>query len=203
MMVRLVDQRKWLAPDEAPSKRYVIELFDGTRGEAETALTLFDLLCDPAYSDEDDRESQIMELARKLKDVAAYDLSAMGFRAQVWSGVGVWFDNGSPVHRDEVEEAAAIQFANSDPIVLDFWDEWTAMASLISCGYLKLYVRDEGLSAADVERLATDLTVFSHMAAETSEEAPAGYLKVSAEQFDGNEPTWKPQYVPRVQRETV
>ncbi|MFC5401784.1 hypothetical protein [Cohnella soli] len=198
-MEKLIDQRRWIAQGETPSKRYVVELFEGSRGESDMALTLFDLLCDSTYSDTEDRESQIFELAKKLKDVASHDLGSMGIRAQVYSGVGLFFDNGTWQHADEAEEAAAVKFTNKEPVILDFWDEWTTMASLINCGYLKLYVKDESLTAAERKRLAKTLTIFENMNGVASAEAPAGYLQVTPEQFS-NEPTWKPNYIPLAQR---
>jgi hypothetical protein len=198
-MTKLVDLRKWLAADESPSMRYVIELYDGSKGEAETALTLFDLLCDQAYSDTDDRESQIIELAQKLKDVAAYDLGAMAIRAQVYSGVGLFFDNGDGKHQDDREETAGIVFKNTDPVILDFWDEWTTIASLIKCGYLKLFVRNETLSEDEEKQLIRSLGIFENMPGVPTEEAPEGYLQVTPEQV-AQEPGWKQHYIPLARR---
>ncbi|MFD2328837.1 hypothetical protein ACFSR7_06190 [Cohnella sp. GCM10020058] len=196
MTKQLIDSRNWLDPQAEPTKQYYIKLYDGSRGQADTALHLFDLICDPTYSECEDRQSHLMMLAQKLKDVAAFDLSAMGFRAQVHSGVGVFYDNGVQALPDEIEEAAAVKFENQDdPIILDFWNEWTTMASLITCGYLKLFVKDgENLSDPEDDWIPEWLVTFENMPGNPSSEAPAGYLEILPATIE-DEPTWIPHYV--------
>jgi hypothetical protein len=198
-MVNLIEQSNWLGEDQTANMRYVIELYDGRRGQADTALSLFDLLCAPDYSDCDDRVTQIMLLCSKLKDVAAYDLSTREIRTQVFSGMGLFFDNGAPKHQDETEEAGAIRFTNEQPLILDAWDEWTTMASLIQCGYLKLYEKAHQLTSAEQVHQARNFGVFTTMLGSPDTEDEQGYWEVTPDKVS-DEPLWIPNYVPLSQR---
>lgn len=185
-----ISQRRWLN-DENPTMRYYIELADGRRGESDTALQLCDLVINQDYSDCEDRETQIMLLGKKMKDVAAFTLATEGVRAQVFSGVGLFFDNGVAVREDEIKESSSVTLFNREPVILDFWDEWTVIASLIKIGYLKLYEKAHLIPVADREELASNLVIFDHMFGTPVEDNE--YWLVDSAQLA--EPTWKQKYV--------
>jgi len=192
-----ISQRQWLRDDQEPTMRYYIELPDGRRGEANTALQLFDLIVDPHYSDTDEQDIQLYMLGKKMKDIASFVLASEGVRAQVLSGVGILFDNAAAEREDEIQEAAGIRFKNNEPVILDFWNEWTTIASLIKIGYLDLYEKAHLDPEEDRETLATDMIIFDRMYGVPSEEQE--YWKVEAEQLL-EEPTWIPAYIPQADR---
>jgi hypothetical protein len=133
-----------------------------------------------------------------LRDVAGQTLPMNAVRATVYSGVGPFFDNKISRHPDEVEEEGQIEFENEDdPIILDFWDEWTTMASLVRCGYLKLFekVPTFGVKLSDI-RPGTDLTTPFPVIPGVA--AVSEYREVNPEELQ--EPTWKPNYVPIADR---
>lgn len=187
-----VDQRYWLDYNEEPTLTYYFELKDGRRGQSDTALQIFDLLAHPNYSDIDDRETQIMVLATMLKDIAAAEFSVEGIRSKVYSGVGLFYDNTQKIFDDEKQEEGAVRFTNQPVVVLDFWNEWTCIASLVKAGYLNLYEKAYLIPEALRESKASHLEIFEGIYGEVSTDGE--YRQVSSELFQ-NEPTWIPNYV--------
>lgn len=215
MTRRLIDMRNWLDQDQQPTRTYYFELHSGQRGESDSPLTLFDLLCDPYYSDCDDRTTQIVLLGQMLRDISSQTLSFQKIRATVYSGLGPFYDNMISRFPDEVAEAGQLQFDNpDDPVILDFWDEWTTMASLIKCGYLKLYEKvptfgsarqdsvcdgchfynseDNSCSAWQAQQVRDRMQGCAVWTA--SGDLREEYREVKPE--DLVEPTWKVEYVP-------
>lgn len=210
----LTDTRRWLSANEKPSKLYYFKLYTGERGEADSPLALFDLLVDSAYSDCDDRATHLLMLGSFLKDVAAYHLAPKKIRAVVYDGVGLLFDNARPRFKDEREEQAENEFDNMDsPILLDFWDEYTVMTSLIRCGYLQLYEKIPTFHASHQQSTCSTCVFYdgsndrcsAWMAGSTlgrldktcpfwTKVASVGrYLEVVSENLPA-EPTWKKNY---------
>lgn len=149
---KLVEMRRWLASNDTPTGIYYFELYTGERGEADSPLCIFDLIINKDYSDCDDRKTQIIMLGLFLRDVAAKHLASQGIRATVYDGVGPFFDNAMSRYPDDLEELGEVEFSNQDkPIILDFWDEWTVISSLIKCGYLKLFEKAPTFSATHQE----------------------------------------------------
>lgn len=188
-----VDKRQWLNVDDQPTLTYYFELKDGRRGQSETALQIFDLLAHPNYSDIDERETQIMVLATMLIDIAAAEFSVEGIRAKVYSGLGLFYDNTRKIYEDEIEEEGAVRFTNSPVVVLDFWNEWTCIASLIKAGYLKLFEKAYLIPEEIREIKAENLEIFEGIYGEALAEE-IEYRQVTAELFR-KEPTWIPNYV--------
>lgn len=218
-MDKLTNMRRWLEEGEEATKLYYFELYTGERGESDSALCLFDLLCEPSYSDCDDRATHIMMLGKLLKDVAAKDLSMNGIRSTVYSGLGPFYDNKISRFPDEQEEEVELNFDNeNDPLILDFWDEWTTMASLVKCGYLRLYERVSTFWADQQDASCTtcyfydkDNDACSTWQAVNVKDRMSGcpfwtkksdispeYSEVKADEL--KEPTWKLEYVPIEQR---
>jgi len=54
--------------------------------------------------------------------------------------VGPFYDSAISRYKDEVEEEGELAFVNpDDPVILDGWDPWTVVASLIMAGYIRLW----------------------------------------------------------------
>ncbi|MFD0591008.1 hypothetical protein ACFQZE_23720 [Paenibacillus sp. GCM10027627] len=191
--MKFIDTRNWIEKNGTAQRPYYFQLYSGQIGESDTPIGLFDLLCDPAYSDCDDRTTQIIMLGRLLRDVAGQTLAAESVHARVYSGSGPFFDNRISRHPDEIEEEGSIEFYNeNEPVLLDFWDEWTTMASLVKCGYLNLYERIPTFSVqADDITAETDLRGPFPVSPSAGE--LADYIKVDPEKLQ--EPIWKPHYV--------
>lgn len=219
----LIETRKWLADGEKASKLYYFKLYTGERGEADSPLSLFDLLVDPAYSDCDDRATHLIMLGKFLKDVAAFHLAPRGIRAVVYDGVGKLFDNSMSRYEDEKEEAHDIEFINMDsPVLLDFWDEYTVLTSLIRCGYLQLFEKVTTFQATYQESSCESCIFYdgeknrcsAWMAGNTlgrldktcpfwTRRAPVGrYLEVTPDSLQ-SEPMWKVNYKPLTDRHFV
>ncbi|MGP3788222.1 hypothetical protein [Paenibacillus sp. 1A_MP2] len=194
-----IDNRNWLREPEEPKRTYYFELRDGRRGESDTALQLFDLLANQYYSDTDDRITQIMMLGAMCKDIAVSDFAIRGLRAKVYSGVGLFYDNGQPVYADEMKETQAVKFINDKVSVLDFWNEWTCIATMIKSGYLSLYEKAHLVSSEERDTGYEDLTYFEKILGEENTESFNGYRKVSPNIFD-QEPTWIPNYIKVLER---
>jgi len=138
-MMNIEEKRHWLEPGEKPALPYVIEFMDGRRGEAENPDYLMDLITGEYFSDVDDPNTYYLLCVKTLRDIAAGPLAMAGIRATVYDGVGPFYDSAISRYKDEVEEEGEIEFVNpDDPVILDGWDPWTVVASLIKAGYIKV-----------------------------------------------------------------
>ncbi len=220
VMNRQIDMSsRWLEKGAAAKGTYYIELQDGRRGEANSPLALYDLLVDPDYSECDDRQTHLIMLGLFARNVSV-QLAAQAVRTTVYDGVGPFYDPAVLRFPDEKEEREALDFVNSDrPYIIDFWDEWTLMASLIRCGYLRLFEKVETFGAADQERKCATCFFYdkeqdgcrawnaSRVAGRMEKTCPFwtnsffggdDYLEVRAE--DLFEPRWNPNYRPIADR---
>jgi len=219
----LNEMRRWLEPGEHPTMMYYFKIYTGERGEADSPLALFDLLVHPAYSDCDDRATHLIMLGEFLRDVAAFHLGSNRMRAIVLDGVGPLFDNALPRFQDEREELKDIEFENYDsPFLLDFWDEFTVITSLIRCGYMQLYERVPTFRSNHQENSCYSCHFFdkennscnawqaSNVSGRLDKSCPfwtkvskAGrYLEATPEVI-ANEPTWKKNYKPVADRHFI
>ena len=217
---RLVDMRRWLDPAKTPTMNYYFELYTGERGESDSPLCLFDLLVEPEYSDCDDRATHLIMLGRFARDGAVRHLAAQKIRATVFDGMGPFYDPAVSRFQDEMEEEGELEFTNpDDPLILDFWDEWTLMASLIRSGYLRLFEKVTTFGAMHQEQDCTSCYFYDdseNRCAAWNAENVAGrmekicpfwtepfslgeYIEVTPDKLSV-EPTWKPNYIPVVSR---
>lgn len=138
--MKLEEKRHWLELGQEPTLPFVIEYFDGRRGEALTPLHLLDLLIHEYFSDIDDIGTIYFMGVKTLRDVAGSFLAMNQIRARVYDGVGPVYDNGVERYKDEEKEQGEISFLNEEePVNLDGWDAWTVVSSLIQAGYIKVY----------------------------------------------------------------
>lgn len=194
-----IDKRNWLRDTEEPTKNYYFELQDGRRGESDTAIQLFDLLANPHYADTDDRVTQIMMLGAMSKDIAVAHFAIRGIRAKVYSGVGLFYDNGQQVYEDEQSEAQAVKFTDDDIAILDFWNEWTCIASMIRNGFMTLYEKVYQIDKDELENGLDSITYFERIFGDENQVEYDGYRKVPTAIFD-QDPTWIPHYVRILER---
>lgn len=138
-MGNLEEKRRFLNAGQEPSLPFVVEFFDGRIGEAIDPLYLMDLIIHPDFSDIDEVETMYLLGVKTLRDVAATTLAMQGIRAVVYDGLGPIYDNGVPRYEDEELESSELEFKNPDnPVILDGWDPWTVVASLIKVRYIKI-----------------------------------------------------------------
>ncbi len=140
-MTILETKRHYLEDGQEPTLPFLIEFMDGKRGEAISPLYLMDLIIHPDFSDVDDIETLYLLTVKKLRDIAGTTFSTNRVHTRVYDGIGPFYGNQLSRHEDEVKEEKEIEFVNDEPIILDGWDSWTAVASLIKSGYIKLYER--------------------------------------------------------------
>jgi len=141
-MPHIEDKRRFLNIDDQPTMPFVVEFADGQRGEAINSLYLMDLITGEYFADIDEVQTYYLVGVKTLRDLAASTFAATGVRALVYDGVGPFYDNGISRYKDEQEEEREKLFTNSDhPIILDGYDPWTVVASLIRAGYMKLWER--------------------------------------------------------------
>ncbi|GIM48417.1 hypothetical protein DNHGIG_39660 [Collibacillus ludicampi] len=139
-MVNIEERRHWLEDGQEPTLPYYIEFADGRRGEAVNPSRLMDLIIHEYFSDVDDPHTFYLLGVKCLRDIAAGPLAMMGVRATVYDGVGPFYDTAISRYKDEVDEEGELEFQNPDePVILDGWDPWTVVASLIKAGYIKVY----------------------------------------------------------------
>lgn len=119
---RLETRRRFLAAGETPSMPFVIDFLNGVKGEAVSPLYLLDLLIDPAFSDIDDPETIHVVMFSFLKDIARVRLSS-DRKTVIVHANGVLYDSGE----------------GSEDMVLDSFDAWTVVASLVRSGCIRLY----------------------------------------------------------------
>jgi len=138
--VNIEERRHWLEPGQEPRMPYYIVFADGRRGEAANPSRLMDLIIHEFFSDVLDPHTFCLLCVLRLRDIAAGPLAMQGIRARVYDGVGPVYDSAISRYKDEEEEAGELAFVNpDDPVILDGWDSWTVVASLIRAGYIKLY----------------------------------------------------------------
>lgn len=210
---------QWLEKGAVATANYYIELPDGRRGESNSPLALFDLLIDPAYSDCDDRQTHLIMLGIFARNVSV-QLAAQGVRTTVYDGAGPFYDPAVSRFTDEMEEEGQLEFENpNDPYIIDFWDEWTLIASMIRCRYLRLYEKVETFGAGDQERNCMTCFFYdkehnscrawnaANVAGRMERTCPfwtnnlfggGDYVEVRAE--DVFEPKWNPNYRPVSER---
>ncbi|EGL18636.1 MULTISPECIES: hypothetical protein [unclassified Paenibacillus] len=134
---KLLNKRRFLEENEEPSFPFVVEFRDGRRGEAINPLYLMDLIIEEHFSDCEDVHTLYLLGTNVLRDLAASEFSMDRVRATVYSS-SVIYDNLIANYEDAVGEE--LDFVNRDsPVILDSWDAWTVVASLIKAGYLKIY----------------------------------------------------------------
>ena len=138
----LRQRRQWLDVNQTPTLPFYLEFPDGRRGEAKNPLFLLDLVLDPYLSDVEDVETLHLVTIQRLRDIASQVFASQGKRAVVYDAMGPVFDNTINRYPDEAKEASEVEFDNIDqPIILDGFDPWTAIASLVRAGYMDLYER--------------------------------------------------------------
>lgn len=137
---RLENKRRFLDVDQKATLPFVVEFKDGRRGEAVSPRYLMDLVFHEYFSDIDEIETLYLVPVKILTDLAGTNLAIQGVRAIVYDGLGPVFDNAIIRNEEEVPEATQMEFQNMDnPVLLDGWDPWTAIASMVRVGNLKIY----------------------------------------------------------------
>ncbi|OAB28409.1 hypothetical protein [Paenibacillus macquariensis] len=121
----------WLESTLQPTKLYYIKTIDGRRGESDSAVEIFDLLCGSGYSDCEDRATHLIMLSLLLKQVAML-LAQEENMADVYDGLGKIYSNYE-------KQEGEMKFNQEEITVLDSWDESTTIQSLIKTGYIELY----------------------------------------------------------------
>lgn len=138
--MKVQDKRRFMEASEKPSMPFFIEFADGRRGEAMTPLHLLDLVVHEKFSDVDDIETLYLLSVKKLKDLAASEFAMDQKRAVVYDALGPMYDNAISRNEEEVKEEKELAFNNHQtPVILDGFDPWTVVASLIKSGYIKVY----------------------------------------------------------------
>lgn len=135
--LKLQEKRQFLKEDDlAPTMPFYVEFNDGRRGEAKTPLALMDLIIDPNYSDIDDPETAAMVTLNFARDLAASFALELR-RAVVYDALGPFFDTGIPRFEDEVNEE--VIFEEGEPVIIDAFDNWTLVKSMVDNGIIRLY----------------------------------------------------------------
>lgn len=137
MMTTLESKRRYLSPDETASMPFLIEFQDGKRAEASSPLYVMDILVHNDFSDVNEIETLYLLCAQKLRDIAGQDLALEGVKAKVFDAAGLLFDNTKEMKNEE-KEYADIEFQD-ETIVLDAFDPWTTVASILKTGLVKMY----------------------------------------------------------------
>lgn len=138
--MKIEEKRHFLDDGQQPTLPFVVEFIDGKRGEAISPLHLMDLIVHEYFSDCGDVQTFYILGTDYLRKFAASVLAVEGIRATVYDGLGPFYDNAVSRHPDEIEEEGELEFSNpEDPVILDSWDPWTVVASLIKTGYIKVY----------------------------------------------------------------
>lgn len=129
---------RWLEEGETPTLPYYVEFADGRRAEAATPHQLMNILIHPEFT-------QVREFSdlyhyftlKRLHTLAAVELPLDGIRATVYDALGPFYDPMISRKPDEEENA---EFVNKDePVIIDGYNWWTAVAEMIRLGYIRLY----------------------------------------------------------------
>jgi hypothetical protein len=129
-------KRRFLQKGEQPTMDFVIEFPDGTIGEAASPFYLCDLIFHPDYTSCDDPRTWFVLSGQRLRDIAT-ELGMERLRVTVYDALGAFYDNViSRFHHAQAD----LEIENpNQPIILDGYDPWTSIASLIRCGYIRLW----------------------------------------------------------------
>jgi hypothetical protein len=130
-------KRRWLQPDETPTMDFVIEMPDGSVGEAESPFYLCDLLFHPNYTDCDDPRTWFILQGQRLRDIAS-QLSMERLRVTVFDAKGAFFDNTISRFSDNSKRELVIENPNT-PKILDGFNPFTAIKSLVEIEYIRLW----------------------------------------------------------------
>lgn len=138
--------RRWLQHNEEPTMPYVVRLYDGTIGEAISPFYLCDLIFHENYTDCDQPETWFLIMGRKLRRIASSIFAMNQIRVTVYDAKGKFYDN----LLSHPENADYLEYENRDsPFILDGFNPWTAIVSLIQAGYIQLWEKYPTFSVAD------------------------------------------------------
>jgi len=133
----ILTKRRWLQAGEEATMDFVVELPDGSVGEACSPFYLCDLLIHPNYTDCDDPRTWFILQGQRLRDIAS-QLTMERLRVTVYDAKGAFFDNTISRFTDQSKNELAIENPNS-PLILDSFNPYTAIASLINIRYIRLW----------------------------------------------------------------
>ncbi len=129
-------KRRILQVDETPTMDFVVEFPDGTVGEAISPFYLCDLIFHPHYTDCDDPRTWFIITGQRLRDIAS-QLAMERLRVTVYDAKGKFFDNTISRFTDSKSELI-IENPNT-PLILDSFNPYTAISSLINIKYIRLW----------------------------------------------------------------
>ncbi|MBU9723270.1 MULTISPECIES: hypothetical protein [Bacillaceae] len=132
-------KRRFIETTQDPVLDYVVKLPNGEIGEAATPFYLCDLIFHNDYTDCEDPATWFMLIMDYLRNMALSS-SMDQQRVTVYDAKGIFYD-GLLSNQNSLESGSEdLNFINRDnPIILDGYDPYTAIASLIKHGYIQLW----------------------------------------------------------------
>ncbi|WP_078593666.1 hypothetical protein [Evansella clarkii] len=136
-MKPIEQKRRMLHAGQDPVLDYVVRFPDGEIGEAATPFYLCDLIFHRDFTDCEDPVTWFILVSGHLKSLALSGAMEEE-RVIVYDAKGRFFDNSISKQADIEKEE--LSFVNRDnPVVLDGYDPWTAIGSLIREGYIEVW----------------------------------------------------------------
>lgn len=135
---KLLERRRFVVSLEDAKMPFVIQYQSGVFGEALDPVALCDFLFDWDFSNTP-VEHWKMLLVASLRRIA-FEYAVEGKRVILYDDLGYEFDNVLDHPKDHPFPIDKITMNNfDDPYIIDGFDPWTAIASLIRIGYITYY----------------------------------------------------------------